>query len=52
MPLMFMITVKRVQSSDHFDIDDIKVFVDITPSIFNIANMSHGLSGVHWQQTQ
>ena len=31
--------------------DKIKVFVDITPSTFKFANVSHGLSGVHSQQT-
>ena len=32
------------KSLDHFEIDEIKVFVDITQSMFNFANMSHGLS--------
>ena len=36
---------------DHFEIDEIEVFVDITLSTFNIANVSLGLSGVHCQQT-
>ena len=36
---------------NYFEIDEIEVFVDITPSTFNIANVSRGLSGVHWQQT-
>ena len=31
-------------------IDEIAVFVDITVSIFNFANVLLGLSGVHWQQ--
>ena len=31
--------------------DEIKVFVDITLSTFYFANVSHGLSSVHWQQT-
>ena len=31
--------------------DEIKVFVDISISTFNVANVSHGLSGVPWQQT-
>ena len=38
-------------SLDHFEIDEIKTFVDITPSTFNIVNVSRGLSGFHWQQT-
>ena len=29
----------------------IRVFVDIALSTFNFANVSHGLSGVHWQHT-
>ena len=44
---MLMITVKNVSSVDHLEIYDIRVFVDITPSAFNIANVSRGLSGVH-----
>ena len=36
---------------DHFEIDEIELFVDITLSTFGIANVSQGLSGVHWQQT-
>ena len=36
---------------DHFEIDEIKVFVDITLPTFNFANVSHGLSGVDWQRT-
>ena len=37
---------------DHFEMDEIKVSVDITLfSTFNFAIVSHGLSGVHWQQT-
>ena len=44
-------TVKYVKSLDHFKIDEIKVVVDITLSMFKFANESHGLSGVHWQQT-
>ena len=35
----------------NFEMDEIKVFVDITLSKFNFAYVSHGLSGVHWQQT-
>ena len=31
--------------------DEIKVFVDITPSTFNFAYVSHRLSYVHSQQT-
>ena len=27
------------KSLDHFEIDEIEVFVDITPSTFNIANV-------------
>ena len=34
-----------------FCIDEIEVFVDITPSTFNIANVSRRLSAIHWQQT-
>ena len=37
------------KSLAHFEIDEIDVFVDITPSTFNIANVSGRLSGVHWQ---
>ena len=48
---MLMITVKLFSSLDHFEIDEIEVFVDFTLSSFNIANMSLGLSGVHRQQT-
>ena len=33
------------------EIDEIEVFVDITSPTFNIANLSRGLSGLHWQQT-
>ena len=29
--------------------DKIEVFVDVTLSRFNFANVSQGLSGVHWQ---
>ena len=36
---------------DTFEIDEIAVFVHIIPSIFNIANVSSGLSGFHFQQT-
>ena len=39
-------------SLDQFEIDKIEVFVDITPSTFNIGNVSRGLSGVHRQQTE
>ena len=39
------------KSLDHFEIDEIKVFVDITLSTFNFAKVSHGLSSVHWLQT-
>ena len=39
------------KSLEHFEIDEIKAFIDITLSTFNFANMSLGLSGVHWQQT-
>ena len=39
------------KSLDHFEIDEIKVFVDISLSTLSFANVSHGLSGVHWQQT-
>ena len=35
----------------NFEIDHIKVFVDITLSTFNYDNASHGLSGVNRQQT-
>ena len=40
-----------LKSLDHFEMDEIKVFVDITLSTFNFANVSRGLYGVHWQQT-
>ena len=33
-----MITEKYVQNMDHFEIDEISVFVDITLSTFNYAN--------------
>ena len=47
-----MITVKYVSTVGLFRKRLIfKVFVDITLSTFNFANMSSGLSGVHWQQT-
>ena len=39
------------KSLNHFEIDEIKVFIDMTLSTFNFANVSNGLSGVHWQQT-
>ena len=39
-----------LKSLDHFEMDEIKVFIDITLSTFNFANVSQGLSGVHWQQ--
>ena len=48
---MLMITVKHVESLDHFKTDEINVFVDISLSTFNFANVSYGLSGVQWQQT-
>ena len=35
---------------NHFEMDEIKAFVDITLSTFSFANVSHGVSGVHWQQ--
>ena len=38
------------ESFDHFEIDEIEVFLDITPSNFNNANVSRGLSGVLGQQ--
>ena len=41
-----------VWSLDHFKIDEIELFVDITESTFNIANVSRGLYDVHVQQTQ
>ena len=40
-----------VKSLYHLEIYEIKVFVDITQSTFYFANVSHGLSDVHWQQT-
>ena len=36
---------------DNFEIAEIKLFVDITLSTFNFANVSRCLSVVHWQQT-
>ena len=51
MPQMLMISVKYVLISNHFKIDEIEVFVDITSSPFNIATVSRGLSVVHWQST-
>ena len=36
---------------DNFEIDEIKVYVDITLSTFNFADVSQGLSDGHWQQT-
>ena len=42
---MLMIAVKYF-----FEIHEIEVFVDITPSTFNVSNMSSGLSGVQWQK--
>ena len=42
---------KMFQSLDHLEIDEIKVYVDIILSTFNIANVLWGLSGIHWQQT-
>ena len=39
------------KSLDSFEMDEIQVFIDITLSTFHFANVSHGLSGVHWQQT-
>ena len=38
------------KSLEHFEIGQIKVFVDIALSTFNFPNVSYGLSGVHWQQ--
>ena len=38
-----------LKSFNHFEINEIKVFVDITLSTFNFANVSHGLSGIQWQ---
>ena len=46
-----MITVKYVLIVESLEIDDIEVFIDITVSTFTFANVSHGLSGVRWQQT-
>ena len=40
------------KSLDQFEIYEIKVFVDISLSTFNFANVCLGLSIVHWQQTQ
>ena len=52
MAQMLMITVKYwFKSLNHFELDQLKVFVDITQSAFNFANVSHGSSGVHWQHT-
>ena len=39
------------QSLGNFEIDEIKVFVDITLSTINNANASSVLSGGHWRQT-
>ena len=39
------------KSLDHLEINEIKVFVDITLSTLNFANVPHRLSGVHLQQT-
>ena len=52
MPQMLMITVKCALMVGHFEIDEIEVFVDITPSTINNAKVSSGLSGVYWQQPQ
>ena len=49
---MLMITVKCALMVGHFEIDEIEVFVDITPSTINNAKVSSGLSGVYWQQPQ
>ena len=40
------------ESLDHFEMDEIKVFVDFTLSMFNFGNVSHELSGVYRQQSQ
>ena len=50
MPQILVINVKYVLPLDYFEIDEIEVFVEITPSTFNIANVPRGLSCVHWQQ--
>ena len=50
MPQILIITVKYVLIVDHYELYEIKVFVDITISIFNIANMLLGLSGIHCQK--
>ena len=46
MPEVLIFTVKYVLTLDHFEIDEIEVFFDITVPTFNIANVSRGLSGV------
>ena len=41
-----------LKTMDHFEIDKIKVFVDITLSTFDFPDVSRKLSGVHWQQIE
>ena len=48
---MLMITVNLVLMVLSFEIYKIELFVDITLSAINFANVSLGLSGIHWEQT-
>ena len=40
-----------LKSFYHLEIDEIKIFVDITQSTFKFANLLDELSAVHWQLT-
>ena len=42
-----MVATKYVLIVDHLEMDETEVFVVITISSFDFANMSHGSSGVH-----
>ena len=41
-----------IKSLGNFEIAENKVLQDVTISTFDFANVSHWLSGVHWQHTQ
>ena len=49
MPEMVIFIVKCVLSLDHFDIDEIEVFDDISVSNFDKPHTQRGLSGGDWQ---
>ena len=47
---ILMITLKYFEWLNHFEIEEIQVFVDIILSTFNFTNVSHGLSGAHFNK--